>query len=54
LQTVGCARRLAVPFKPEPARRPFHEAAADKESIANEIWSEADQIDRDARRVSES
>ena len=37
----------------EPSSDPFHDAAAEEKSIANEIWSEADQIDRGARSVSE-
>jgi hypothetical protein len=37
----------------EPSSDPFHEAAAEEKAIADEIWSEADQIDRLARRASE-
>jgi hypothetical protein len=37
----------------EPSSDSFHEATAEEKAIANEIWSEADQIDRDARRASE-
>ena len=36
-----------------PSSDRFHEAAAEEKSIAEEIWSEVDQIDRDARRVAE-
>jgi hypothetical protein len=32
----------------------FREAVAEQKAIANEIWSEADQIDREARRRSEA
>ena len=38
----------------EPSTNSFHEAAADEKAIADEIWSEADQIDRGARRASEA
>jgi hypothetical protein len=36
----------------EPSTDPFHRAAAEEKAIADEIWSGADQIDRDARRAS--
>lgn len=38
----------------EPSSPPFHEAAAEEKSIASEIWSDADQVDRLARETSES
>jgi hypothetical protein len=37
----------------DPSSDLFHQAVAEEKAIANEIWSEADQIDRDARRLSE-
>lgn len=36
-----------------PSSDPFHEAVAEEKSIAEEIASEADQIDREARSASE-
>jgi hypothetical protein len=38
----------------EPSSDQFREAVAEQKAIANEIWSEADQIDREARRRSEA
>ena len=38
----------------EPSSAPFHEAAAEEKSIATEIWSGADEIDRLADEATES